>query len=487
MVWSGKLVQPGIFSREQAVNNEDQLPPGEARAKGRSVAQVLASDSLAAPPPLQQQCFDFLGDADIDARRYTSERYAQAEAERLWPRVWQWACREEHIPEPGDHYLHEFVSQSVIIVRTDSGQIKAFINSCTHRGTKILSTEGVGYSNGFTCPFHGWSWSLDGVLEAVPGRWDFPHVSAASHSLREVRCETWGGFIFVNMDSDAQPLSHYLGVMQEHFQHFPLQRRRITVHVEKVLPANWKASQEAFMEAYHNITTHNSPHGANAQYDIFDKYVSRFIHNIGCYSPDALDDYPGDKWRSPAMTESEQLRAMGVTAGQEAVELEPGETARSRAAQLLRASLGEALDVDLSACSDSLLLDSIEYHLFPNMFFFPGISIPMVYRFRPHPQDVDRCIFTLLVLEPLADGADHPEPPEPVHLEVEDSYTQVEDLKWLGPVYDEDTGNLAMQQQGLRASGKAGITLGNYQEARIRQVHLTLDEFLGKQVFDVEK
>ena len=85
----------------------------------------------------------------------------------------------------------------------------------------------------------------------------------------------------------------------------------------------------------------------------------------------------------------------------------------------------------------------------------------------------------MLILEPLAEGAEHPEPPEPVPLEVEQSYTEVDGISWLGPVYDEDTGNLAMQTQGFKTSRKPGLTLGNYQEARIRRVHMTLDEFMS--------
>ena len=90
--------------------------------------------------------------------------------------------------------------------------------------------------------------------------------------------------------------------------------------------------------------------------------------------------------------------------------------------------------------------------------------------------DVDSAIFDFLILEPLAEGESHPEPPEPARLEIEQSYTEVEALGWLAPVYDEDTGNLALQQQGLKTSRKRGITLGNYQEARIRRVHPTMDE-----------
>jgi hypothetical protein len=248
--------------------------------------------------------------------------------------------------------------------------------------------------------------------------------------------------------------------------------------VRKTLPANWKVAQEAFMEAYHNFETHDAPNGANTQYDVFGRFVSRFIHNIGNYSPESLEDYPGDKWRRPPLTEAELLASLAVF-GLDSSEVPAGESARAIAAAELRERVGARLGIDLSQASDSLMLDSIEYHLFPNAFFFPGISVPMAYRFRPDGERVDHCLFDLLLLEPLAEGEGHPEPPDPVCLGIEDSYTQVEALGWLAPVYDEDTDNLALQQSGLRASGKAGITLGNYQESRIRRVHMTIDEFLA--------
>lgn len=232
------------------------------------------------------------------------------------------------------------------------------------------------------------------------------------------------------------------------------------------------------MEAYHNFETHDSPNGANTQYDIFGKYVSRFIHNIGNYSPDSLDDYPGDKWRRAPLSEDEILQVLSVY-GLDHDHVPEGETARSVAAEDLRRRLSENKELDLSQVSDSEMLDSIEYHLFPNMFFFPGINIPMAYRFRPNGDDVDSSIFDLMILQPLAHGESHPEPPEPVRVEIEQSYTEVEALGWLGAVYDQDTGNLQMQQEGFKTSRKPGLTLGNYQEARIRRVHLTLDEFMN--------
>ena len=450
------------------------LKPGEARAPGPTVADTLASDPLQPPASLLENRYQFLGDEDIPCSRYTSKDFFAREMQDLWPKAWQWACREEHLPDAGDSYVYDIGDYSVIIVRVDEHTIKAYLNSCTHRGTRLLAAEGCAYSQSFTCPFHGWSWNLDGSIKNIPGRWDFPHASEDSHGLQEVRCDRWGGFVFINLDLDAKPLLEYLDVLPGHFKDFPLERRRIKLHVQKILPANWKAAQEAFMEAYHNFETHNSPNGANTQYDLFGKYVSRFIHNIGNYSPQSLADYPGDKWRDPPLSEQELLSMLAV----EGRTLEAGETARTVAAGQMRKNLGEALGIDFSRYSDSLMLDSIEYHLFPNMFFFPGINVPMVYRFRPLGNDVDSCIFDLMIMEPLPDGAEHPEPPEPIRLQVEQSYTEVEALGWLGSIYDEDTGNLQLQQQGFKTTRK-GVSLGNYQEVRIRRMHLTLDEFLN--------
>lgn len=455
------------------MSSDTSTRPGSARAPGPGVSDTLLQDKSPPPAPLLQQSSAFLGDEDIPFERYTSQAFFDREMKSLWPHAWQWACREEHLPDVGDVQVYDIGPYSIIVTRVDDATIKAYRNTCTHRGTRLLDGEGSHFSQGFTCPFHGWSWHLDGSIRNIPGRWDFPHVTDATHGLQEVLCETWGGFVFINMDKDAEPLHKYLDVMSEHFEHFPLERRRIKAHVQKILPANWKAAQEAFMEAYHNFETHDAPNGANAQYDIFGKYVSRFIHNIGTYSPLSLSDYPGDKWREPPLTEQELLDGLAV-AGRALAE---GETAREVAAQAVRDNLAAELGVDLSTTSDSVILDSIEYHLFPNMFFFPGVVVPMVYRFRPNGMDVDSCIFDLMLMEPLPDGAEHPEPPEPIKLSVEQSYTEVEELAWLGAVYDEDTSNLALQTQGFRNAGK-GMTLGNYQESRLRRVHLTQLEFM---------
>ena len=154
--------------------SDNAQPPGQARALGPSIADVLASDTCPAPTPLTTQAYEFLGDADLPALRYTSREFFEQEITSMWSRCWQWACREEHIPEVGDHYVYDIGPYSVIITRVAVGEINAFINSCTHRGTRLLGEEGPGSGNSFHCPFHGWSYDLDGTSEMCLDTGIFP-------------------------------------------------------------------------------------------------------------------------------------------------------------------------------------------------------------------------------------------------------------------------------------------------------------------------
>jgi hypothetical protein len=141
----------------------------------------------------------------------------------------------------------------------------------------------------------------------------------------------------------------------------------------------------------------------------------------------------------------------------------------------MRERLGAALGVDLSHVSTSQMLDSIQYFLFPNAFFFPGIGIPLIYRVRPI--DVDHCIHEIMMLQPVPENAPRPPPAEVVHLGINDSYKSVPAFvaTGLAHVLDQDTENFFQQRAGIKAASKQGQTLGNYQEARIRHLHQTLE------------
>ena len=450
----------------------DILKPGEARSPGPSTRDTILADGWDVPDVLIDESYEYMGSEDIDYSVYTSRDVFNAEMEKMWPKVWQWACREEHIPEPGDYLVYEVGYHSILVARTQSGQVKAYYNSCLHRGTQLKPSDSQGATKDFRCPYHGWTWSLEGELEDLPCDWDFPHVDKAEFNLPEVQVGQWGGFIFINMDEDAMPLEEYMEVVPEHFENWPLGERFTSLHVQKILPANWKASQEAFVEAYHSTETHAQamPFAANtnAQYNIYGDRTHRFVHTFG--NPDFT--------HPEKQTEQDVLDKLPSIPDGEVVP--DGMTARAFAADYQRKSVGEMFGVDLSKRSDSEMLDSIEYHLFPNMFLFPGVALPMIYRFRPNGDDVDSAIFDLLFLRPLTPGEEPPEAPEPYKLGVEESYETVPGIEqWLGFIYDQDTANLDMQQKGFKASKKQGQTLGDYQEVRVRRLHKTLHDYLN--------
>lgn len=450
------------------------LKPGEARAPGHTYQEAITKDASQPPAAFLDYSYEFLGDQDIPYSHYTSHEFAQAEMERLWPRVWQMACREEHIPESGDYQVYDIGHLSAIVTRTESMQIKAYVNACMHRGTALKPPGDNGYCQNFRCPFHGWVYSLDGELLEVPEDWDFPHVGAGTHSLREILVDTWAGFVFVNFDRDAESLTEFLGVLPEHFKDFDIADRTIETHVCKRLPVNWKAAEEAFMEAYHVKETHAGGRDFSepvTTYDVYPKNVNRFIHTVGSVNP-----------RMPAApSEQELMRALwgrrGPAEGDCPIVPE-GATARDVYAEVIKKSLGEQYNMNFSQYSTAQTLDSIEYFVFPNFFIFPGLSLPMVYRFRPDPADPDYSYFDLYFLRP-SDPVTAPPPPEPMMLDVKDSYTLAEGLGFLGAVYDQDTDNMAAQTRGFKTCAKGGQTLGNYQEVRIRHLHQRVKDYVG--------
>jgi phenylpropionate dioxygenase-like ring-hydroxylating dioxygenase large terminal subunit len=459
------------------MNQQTDLSRRYAAASPEPSAQeILRALGETVPPPLDRESYRFLGNADIPYDRYTSQAFFDLEMERMWTRVWQWACREEHIAEPGDYVVYDIGRYSIVVTRTPAGGIKAFYNACLHRGTKLCASHGAGSQPHFTCPYHGWSWNLDGSLREIPSAWDFTHVEPEAFRLPEVRVETWGGFVFINMDEDAPPLMDYLGVLPEHFRNWNMADRYVALHVQKELPCNWKLAAEAFMENYHTRTTHpqllSSTSEPSTQYDICDRHLSRFYSLMGVPSPHL------------GRTLSEQEKVDNLLMGDRSMvasplKVEEGSNARRTMARFLREQFDRKLDVDTNHLADAEILDTIEYTLFPNMFLFPGLSLPMIYRFRPIGSSPDRSLFDLLFLRPLPRSGERPEPAAPVRIGVEDSYASVPGMDpGMGHVYDQDTRNLGLQQEGMMTSKKPGQTLATYQEVRIRHLNDTLDLYL---------
>lgn len=448
---------------------------GAQRAPAVSVKDLLERDSKAVPAHLLEDGYSYVGSDPIPAERYTSEAYFEREVKHLWPHTWQMVCREEEIPNTGDHVVYDLLDWSFIVVRTETGVIKGFYNSCLHRGRVLRDKSGC--VSKLRCPFHAFTWKLDGSLDWIPCEWDFGHIDKANFNLPEVKVGTWQGFVFINMDHDAPPLEEYFGPLDEHFAAYGYTEKYKALHVAKKVPCNWKVGIEAFIESFHVIATHPQLMPAladsNTQYDNYEgQYFNRMITATAEPSPH-LARRPSEQEIVDAMSG----RTRPADADPALYQVPPGKTARAFMGDLLRKTNEEASGKDFSGATDSEMLDAIQYFVFPNFFPWATQGRNFIYRFRP--VDVDHCIAEVMYLAlPPKDG---PKPkPVPIHwLGDDETWSDAKEMGSLSPIFMQDMENMPAVQKGLKASGVRQCQLGNYQESRIRDFHRWLDRFLG--------
>jgi phenylpropionate dioxygenase-like ring-hydroxylating dioxygenase large terminal subunit len=443
----------------------------EGDAPGERVFQSLLDEETRPVPESLRAVSAFRpDDAHIAPRRYFDRDFHLLEFERVWRRVWQMACRAEQISEVGDSLVYEIVDASLIIVRTAPDEIRAFHNSCLHRGTQLRT--GSGRVEAFRCPFHGFTWNLDGTFRGMPCPWDFPHVDPARFCLPEAQVGTWGGFVFVNLDPAAPPLEEYLEDLPWHFAPWPLEDRYISANVVRVMPCNWKVALEAFIEAYHTVAVHpqllRTTGDSMTEYDAYGRHVSRMITPVGIPSEHVDRE----------VEDAEILRAMFITSDAD-VAVEEGSTVRRVLADQMRASLEERTGRDMSHVTDAEALDGIEYFLFPNFMPWAGFLTPLVYRFRPNGDDPDSCVVDIMLLEPVPEGSTRPEPAPTRRLGEGETFADAPELGYLGRILNQDASTFGRIQRGLHASVRPTITLARYQESRIRHFHATLDAYLA--------
>jgi phenylpropionate dioxygenase-like ring-hydroxylating dioxygenase large terminal subunit len=444
-----------------------------------SVQDVFATDTNPAPSVMRNESpADGWPTSDVSADRYFSKDWHDREIETVWRKCWQLACREEEIPNVGDHIVYEIVHDSLIVVRTSPTEIRAYVNSCLHRGT-LLRTEG-GCVQSFRCPFHAWTWNLEGKLVNMHQDWDLSHVNADDMNLPQAQVGTWGGFVFINFDGNCEPLTSYLENLPEHFDSFDLDKRYKAAHVAKIMPCNWKLAMEAFIEAYHVAIAHPQVlayYGdSNTQYDVWPgiRHVSRMISVQGVPSP-ALTGI------DPNRTIEEMRRDVPFFAGKP-IELAEGDSARAKLAERAREKISRSIGSDMSSLSDTESLDLIEYMLFPNMVPWGGQALPICYRFRPNGDDPETSIMEIMFLFSKAPDGSHPKPAEIRWLGADQNWSDAPELGSAAMVADQDTENLYRIQKGLRASKKPGVTLAQYQESRIRHFHATLDDYMSRNI-----
>lgn len=447
------------------------------RCPGPNWEDYADADTRPVPEFLRRKSEPFLGSEPIAASRYTDPAFFEQEKEKMWENVWQFAARDEELPEPGDYIVYENVGRSYLIVRQDDGGVRAFHNVCLHRGRKLA--QGEGSTESFTCAFHGFTWFADGQLKSIPCKWDFGHLKAEEMSLPEAETARWQGYIFVRENPGGPSIEEFLNPLPEHFARWRHDECYTSHWVAKVVKCNWKVAAEAFMEAYHAVVTHPQllpfAGDANSKYSVWGDNVNLAITPFCVTSPHLLGQELSEQWVVDQML---KYNGRSAVAGM-SITVPDGSTARHELAEVNRARLGQDAGRDFSDISDAEVIDAFTYNVFPNFAPWGGFPPNVVYRWRPWP-DQDHTLMEVRRLTRVPPGTKMPHS-VPMHLLGEDEpWTVATELGALAGVFQQDWDNLPYVQEGLKASKNGLVNFANYQEMRIRQFHQTLDKYLAR-------
>jgi nitrite reductase/ring-hydroxylating ferredoxin subunit len=452
------------------------------RCPGESWEEIIASDAIPPPAFLGEDRYQYLGSEPLAASRYYDAEFHRAEIEKMWPNVWQFAAREEDMPEPGDYVTYENAGRSYLLARQADGSVKAFHNVCLHRGRKLKTDSGK--AKEFFCPFHGFSWNTNGSIKNIPCRWDFDHLSDDKMQLPEASLAQWGGYIFVRQNAEGPSIEEYLKPLPEFFQQWRHEDCVTIAWVGKVIKANWKVTMEAFMESYHAYITHPQilpfTGDANAAYHVLGPHTNVNYTPFATLSPHIDSTGKSEQWIVDQFIRFNGRSVDNIEreSGGLDVQVAAGQSARKALGAALRTSSAQKFGGDYSQVSESELMDALVYNVFPNFAPWGGFMPNVVYRWRPWP-DQDHCLMEVRLIarapdkEPLTRGA-------AFHLMGEtEKWADAPELGTLGAVLDQDTTNMELVHEGLKCSINGNVELGDYQEVRIRHFHQVLDRYLN--------
>jgi phenylpropionate dioxygenase-like ring-hydroxylating dioxygenase large terminal subunit len=426
----------------------------------------------------------------VPAERYYDPTFAALERTRLWPRVWQMACRLEEIPSPGDYVEYTICDQSILLVRVDEETIKGYHNACRHRATELAKGTGTFRGGRIVCPFHGWRWNLDGKNSFVYGSHAFDQGLLAPDELclREARVETWGACAWVNLDPTAPPLLEALDPIPSLLDPLGVNDMRVHWWKETILPANWKMAQEAFMEGYHVPQTHPQlTLGHPEQYDPDSLVYS--VHRHGHSSFQLRPNAQAKKGKQvgvsemDAIIESVRLLNSGLEAMTLDREVHVVESMRHRTipegstfgAELVKALYEYAAGAGIPLPPPdpaALARWGGMFFMFPNYFVLPQYGNALVYRVRPNGDDPGSCVFELwsITIPAASDEVPRPTLEGPFAPDDTDHWPRI-------PL--QDFSNIGRQQRGVRSRSVEGLRLSRTYEAGIANMHRELDSYLA--------
>lgn len=430
---------------------------------------------------------------------FVSPEYARAERELLWPKIWQMAGRVEDIPEVGDYFTYNILDESIIVVRTAPDRIRAFYNVCPHRGRQLVNTpDNVNSVRGrkqhFVCGFHGWTYDLEGRNTYVldPEDWKGA-LNAERTCLSELKVDTWGGWVYVNMDPEGEPLLEFLGDAARILQPFEFEKMRYKWRQWVVYPCNWKTAIEAFMEPYHVAGTHTQL----LKYGEFYAYSKAYgLHGVSGFDErdpamrkaagTSVTRAGGGKGKDPRVSTYELARENYetvnfaastetlVNAARRLVDELPEGTPGPEVVRhwLARAKADDAARGVIwpEITPEQMSEAGLAWSLFPNQTILQGVTFALCYRTRPYGDDPNKCIFESYALER------YPEGQEP---KTEWVYADPTAEQW-GSVLAQDFSNMQWVQKGMKSRGFRGTLPNPHQERKVTNFHRVLAQYMGR-------
>lgn len=360
---------------------------------------------------------------DIPGARYVDKEFLALEREHMWHKAWLYAGHVDQIPHPGSWFVNRNTGAPILIVRDLDGVVRAFYNTCRHRGAPLV-TEESGEARGFVCGYHGWSYTLDGKLTAVRDKRDFVDLDFSCRSMISVRCELLGSLIFINQDPEAQPLIEHLGPMAKELDQYGLENLRLVDSRSYEVTCNVKVLLDAFMEVYHLKSIHQQT-------------VDRFLDHRGMF----VTLWPNGHSRM-------------LTPNRRPDWKDPGTIGMPK----------------IPTITEIPANNNVSYHIYPN-FVMPASDsgIPLL-QFWPTSERTSRVVSSW-----IAPDYD-PDVPNPLW------DTRI--ANWERILY-EDLQYAPQIQESLESRGFQGMPL-NYQERRIYHWHEELDRRIGLNRVPVE-
>jgi len=427
---------------------------------------------------------------------FTSPEYAKAERDKLWPKVWQMAGRVEEIPEVGNFITYDIGDDSIIVIRSAADTIKAYHNVCPHRGRPLIDTpKGCNNASGkkqkFVCGFHGWQYDLDGKNVYVHEEQDWKGVlDEECTSLAPVNVDTWGGWVFINMDPDCVSLIDYLEPAAGILNPFEFEKMRYKWRQWVIFDCNWKTALEAFMEPYHVAGTHTQmlAHGDYYAYSApfelhgvsgFDQRdpdlkmkQSSTITRAGKGNDPRISTYELQNEIYTTVNNASTTETLVNAAKRLVDELPEGTPAPEVIKHWLASAKADdaARGVTWPTITDEQMAKAgLAWHIFPNMAVLQGITFALCYRARPYGDDPNKCIFESYAIERFPQGE------EP---DTEWVYGEPTEEKW-GLVLSQDFSNMAAVQRGMKSRGFRGTLPNPHQEQKITNFHRNLAKYMG--------